>query len=342
MPLVATNTADNAWLSTVQAFSGPAVDFVEDSRGGPTRELLHVQLVIGDPRQRWAVSRVPPLNPAFAIVETIWVLAGRDDAKFLTPWNSQLTKFSGEGATFCGAYGKRLRSTFNFDQLTLAYEGLKANSASRQFVLQIWDPATDFPTNDGQPRNADIPCNVCSLLKIRRGRLEWLQVLRSNDVFLGLPYDIVQFTTIQEILAGWLGVEVGNYVHVSDSLHIYERDLEQVINARPGGCPENTDVLAVSKDRFDRLLPSLSCGIERLADAALPNGAGLGIVESIEAPTAYLNLLLVVAAESARRRKSFTEMESAIDQCNNPLLVILWQNWLQRCAKSTYRPAVAL
>ena len=58
---------------------------------------------------------------------------------------------------------------------------------------------------------------------IRQGCLEWLQVMRSNDLIWGTPYNFVQFTSIQEIVAGWLGVEVGNYVHVSDSLHVYQR-----------------------------------------------------------------------------------------------------------------------
>src|SRR5581483_5156966 len=142
MAVIKTDTADQAWLSAAEALSGPDSEFFEDSRGGPTRELLHAQLVIENPRQRWVFSRVPPLNPAFAIVETFWVLAGREDAHFLTPWNSQLSKYSGESATFCGAYGKRLRERFGFDQLSRAYEGLMANPSSRQIVLQIWNPAT--------------------------------------------------------------------------------------------------------------------------------------------------------------------------------------------------------
>ena len=52
--------------------------------------------------------------------------------------------------------------------------------------------------------------------------------MRSNDIFRGLPYNFVQFTSMQEILAGWLKINVGSYNHVSDSLHIYERDLKEM------------------------------------------------------------------------------------------------------------------
>jgi hypothetical protein len=44
-------------------------------------------------------------------------------------------------------------------------------------------------------------------------------------MILGLTYtNIVQFTTIQESLAAILGVELGPYIHYSDSLHIYTSD----------------------------------------------------------------------------------------------------------------------
>ena len=48
--------------------------------------------------------------------------------------------------------------------------------------------------------------------------------MRSSDIILGLAYDVPAFTTMQEILANELGVDLGEYVHTSNSLHCYERD----------------------------------------------------------------------------------------------------------------------
>ncbi len=48
--------------------------------------------------------------------------------------------------------------------------------------------------------------------------------MRSNDHFRGLPHNLIQFTTVQEVLAGWLGISLGSYHHYSDSLHVYESD----------------------------------------------------------------------------------------------------------------------
>ena len=53
-------------------------------------------------------------------------------------------------------------------------------------VIQIYDVETDFPVDNGQPRSNDIPCNICSLLKVREGKLEWSQIMRSNDMYTAM------------------------------------------------------------------------------------------------------------------------------------------------------------
>jgi hypothetical protein len=40
--------------------------------------------------------------------------------------------------------------------------------------------------------------------------------MRSQHLWLGLPYDIFATTLLQELLAGWLGVEMGKYHHFVD------------------------------------------------------------------------------------------------------------------------------
>lgn len=49
--------------------------------------------------------------------------------------------------------------------------------------------------------------------------------MRSQDVWLGFPYEVFTNTLIQELLAGWLGAELGEYHHHIDSLHLYAEHL---------------------------------------------------------------------------------------------------------------------
>jgi thymidylate synthase len=48
---------------------------MQEGRGGKTAELLHVLVEIQEPRERWVVSRTPPISPAFALVEVFWIVA---------------------------------------------------------------------------------------------------------------------------------------------------------------------------------------------------------------------------------------------------------------------------
>ncbi len=176
-------TASEVWQQAATALC--AWDVAQYGQHGVARELLHVTLSLSDPRQRWVNVRTPPINPAFAIAEVVWILTGRSDAAFLTFWNRQLPCYAGETPTFRGAYGHRLRSHFDIDQLERAFHSLLQVPESRQVVLQIWDARIDLPDEQGQAMDRDIPCNVVAMLKVRNKRLEWMQIIRSNDLYRG-------------------------------------------------------------------------------------------------------------------------------------------------------------
>jgi len=323
------DTADEIWRKAAQALTAEGGYLQQDSRLGPTRELLHSAFHLRDPRQRWVMSRRPALNPAFAIAEAVWILQGRNDAAFLNFWNPVLPSFAGVGEAYDGAYGHRLRSNLGIDQVERVYRVLSANPNSRQAILQIWDGRLDLPNDDGTPRSSDVPCNVVAMPKLREGRLEWLQVMRSNDLYLGTPHNFVQFTTLQEIMAGWLGVEVGAYVQISDSLHLYQHDMGKVHIASEPVAVRNSDRLSLPKAEFDRVLPAIGTAMDRLRDPALPTSAFHEACEQ-RLPEGWQNLLRIVAADAARRRGWADEMHAAAEACENPALKAVWRNWVER------------
>ncbi len=98
-------SADDVWQQAADAFRRSEGVGSQSSRGGPTREILHVAISIADPRQRWVVSREPPLNLAFALAEVVWIMTGRRDLAFLEYWNSRYHDFVGPGPELHGAYG---------------------------------------------------------------------------------------------------------------------------------------------------------------------------------------------------------------------------------------------
>ena len=78
----------------------------------------------------------------------------------------------------------------------------------------------------------DVPCTLALQFFIRDGALHQVASMRSSDLVLGIALDIPAFTMFQELLALELGVECGSYTHISNSLHIYQRNyplVEQIL-----------------------------------------------------------------------------------------------------------------
>jgi thymidylate synthase len=230
-----------------------------------------------------------------------------------------------------GAYGYRLRKNFGFDQLKKAFLALRNNPDSRQVVMQVWDPKRDFPTDLGEPIAADIPCNLLSMLKVREGMLEWTQVMRSNDAWRGLPYNLVQFTTLHELMAGWLGLLPGSFSVFSDSLHVYENDLPLMKHIHQQSRHLNTDSLALPIDECEVVVSKMEAALEKMLEGQHPEH----VLDTLQPviPQAYLNLFTVVAAEWARRQGLVASASDIMkNSCRNVLLQILWDRWAERFA----------
>lgn len=333
MKVFAARSADGAWRRAVGAMLKDRTAITVPSRVGPTLELLHCAIQVGDPRQRWIVSRLPAMNVAFALAEVIWILSGADDVGFLTHWNSCYSRFVGTAGRAHGAYGARLRSRFGLDQLDQARRILDRNPTTRQVVLNIWSASDDLPFGTGRPRAGDIPCNLSACLRIAQDRLEWLQVCRSNDLFLGVPYNVVQFTYLQEVLAGWIGIEMGRYTHVVSSLHIYRHNLSAIGIASP--------VPRIPKP-IDNRLPWRESRegwrkLTTLARRLVHRPAGARSSPSIDLPRPLADIYHVLAAEDARKRGLRDEASLEIAKCHDPILRVLWSRWAERLRRQRRR-----
>ena len=321
-------SADHVWHQAAEAFRRSDGVRRQNSRRGPTKEILHVATSITDPRQRWVVSRQPPLNLAFALAEVVCIMTGRRDLAFLEFWNTKYRDFVGPGPDVHGAYGYRLRHHLRIDQLERAYQVLEHNPDTRQVVLQIWDSQEDLPAPDGTPVDQDVPCNIVAMPKIRDGKLEWLQVIRSNDMFLGVPHNFVQFTSMQELLAGWLGVECGSYTQISDSLHVYDRDWKSMVDSTAlPSVSRNTDKLDLPKQESDRVFKQLEHRILLMIDEKSKPDVLEGLASWDDAPEAYRNIAVVLTAEALRRRKLANAAARVMSRCTNPAYRQLWYRW---------------
>jgi thymidylate synthase len=184
-------------------------------RGMATTEVLGAHLRLTEPRRRFvSVPPVRMLNPAFAVAEALWILSGSDEPWIFT-YNRSLERYADDGL-LRGAYGPRMRRWRDeVDQVDHVRRLLLRDPDSRQAVIQLYDPQRDTRGH------RDVPCTLNYRFFLRHRRLEMHTTMRSNDVWLGLPYDVFTATMLQELMAGWLGVGLGSYHHHVDSLHLY-------------------------------------------------------------------------------------------------------------------------
>lgn len=191
---------------------------VEDSRVGLCRDLGAVTVEL-DGGERTILLSGRGWNPAFALVEAAWVIAGRNDVKTPAAFIKQFGQYSDDGQTLHGAYGYRLRHFFGRDQIEAAVGELAANPASRRVVLSL------YASSDLGLKSKDIPCNTQVTLRRVGGRLEMTVSNRSNDLWLGVPYNWFVFRALQHFVADRLGLACGIQRHVTSCLHLYEKNL---------------------------------------------------------------------------------------------------------------------
>lgn len=117
--------------------------------------------------------------------------------------------------TYPMAYGPRV-----IGQVPFLLEALHANQETRQAVLFIGNQI-DGPTSN-------LPCTLSIQFFLRENKLSAVTSMRSWDLCRGLPYDIMMFQGIQEVMARCLGVESGDLMVNAGSSHIYEDQMDKV------------------------------------------------------------------------------------------------------------------
>jgi thymidylate synthase len=192
------------------------------SRGLATRELTAVSLIfpnVLNPLLPVGVGR--GVNARLAAIEALQLISGiqrHDLIQSVTP-GFDAVLVDQENPNY-GAYGPRI-----IEQVGDCIDVLNADLTTRRAVIAIWNEK-DL-THVG-----DRPCTVFLQFLVRDNgfgpALELHTHMRSQDVWLGVPYDIFMFSQLQHTVAFILELPVGQLAHHATSLHIYETDLPKV------------------------------------------------------------------------------------------------------------------
>jgi len=206
-----------AWLDALEETLQDG--HIVSPRGQRTKEVLHRTLVVST---RAPVLMTPDrkLNYRFMAAEAFWILSGDDRVETIAPYNKRIANFSDDGMRFFGAYGPKIKA-----QLPYVVAKLLQDQTSRQAGLTIW--------RESPPATKDVPCTVAIFFSLRDAQLHCHVFMRSSDLWLGVPYDVFNFSMLTHLVCGLLNesmtpvVEPGELYLTAASSHLYETNWDQ-------------------------------------------------------------------------------------------------------------------
>lgn len=208
--------ATAAWFHTLHEIYKSGL--IVSPRGKPTTELLQHTMAV-DMLYPVVVSPTRRVSAKFLGAEAFWILSGDNRVETIAPYNRNIAQFSDDGKTFFGAYGPSIHA-----QLDYVVDKLWEDRDTRQAGLTIW--------RENPPPTKDVPCTISMFFNVRHGRLNNHVFMRSSDIWLGVPYDVFNFTMVANLvlcrLNDRIDERVGNKLSpgglylTAASRHLYE------------------------------------------------------------------------------------------------------------------------
>jgi len=232
--------ANAMWLAMIEDCLSNGHEL--QSRVGKCFEVSGWSGKISDANANLVSSPVRKLSATYAGAEVLWYLGLTSNIEMIEAYAPSYRRLwadkidgSLSGMEMFGAVGGRLRSNPGYvsllesnardklpsSQLDAAALLLQHAPTTRQCVISLWDSQDLGLAILGTKKN--VPCYVAFQFLLRDGRLSMVTTMRSNDVWLGAPYDIFAFCCILRLLADCIGAQVGSYTHNVGSLHVYNK-----------------------------------------------------------------------------------------------------------------------
>ena len=161
------------------------------------------------------------------MVEMLWFLRGDTNVKFLNDHGVKIwDDWANDRGELGPVYGKQWRDWVapdgrHIDQISLLIDNIKKNPDSRRHIVQSW--------NVGDIKNMALPpCHMFFQFYVADDRLSCSLYVRSNDLFLGAPFNIGQYALLTHMIAQQCDLDVGDLIYTIGDAHIYKNHLDQV------------------------------------------------------------------------------------------------------------------
>jgi thymidylate synthase len=196
------------------------------SRAGPTHRLWCDMLRLDMSNGEFPLITTRPVNYRPVLGELAAFLEGEHrTARFeelgCKYWGPNAKAWRAPGDSVGRVYGVQWRRWNEYlDQLEQLVNGMRDNPDSRRHVLTAWNPE----------ELGDMclpPCHVLSQYSVRANLVDCAVYMRSVDVCLGLPSDMILYGALLALIAQEVGRKPGELIFFLADCHIYDNHREQ-------------------------------------------------------------------------------------------------------------------
>lgn len=197
-----------------------------------------------------------------AFEETMFFLRGETDTKKLEDKNINIWKGNTtrefldnrglshlpEGSIGTGYshawrnFGGNLGNNDGVDQIRELIDGLRTDPSGRRHIVTAWNPSQ----NSGTPLP---PCHIMHMYSVSENKLNSCFVMRSNDLYLGLPTNIMGYAFLNLAFSKLLNLQPGELTYFGWDAHLYSNQLD-VVNQQITREPRQLPSLIFKKDFF--------------------------------------------------------------------------------------------
>jgi len=159
-------------------------------------------------------------------IELLWFLKGDTNIKYLKDNKVRIwDEWADEKGDLGPVYGHQWRSWptpdgQHVDQITQVIDQIKNTPNSRRHIVCSWNVSEIH-------KMALPPCHLLFQFYVAEGKLSCQLYARSQDYFLGTPFNFASYALLTHMVAQQCDLEVGDFIWTGGDVHLYSNHLEQ-------------------------------------------------------------------------------------------------------------------
>lgn len=228
------------WRAIEEVMDRP--DNVKKPRGMLCREVapLIMQFPVG--RQEYGLFTTPTRSTDMRYLagELMWYYSGSNRLEDILPYSKFWRNIANEDGTLNSAYGWQLfrkKNDYGMTEWRWAIRSLSMDQDTRQAVMLLHAP------RHHRQGIKDLPCTLNVNFQRRQEYLDMNVVMRSNDLWFGVPYDIPFFISLLRNACHLLDLTPGMYTHIALNMHAYEKDWPSLQAMLDSGLKQPSELL---------------------------------------------------------------------------------------------------